>query len=54
MRRVVRTSVTLGNLGSVGATGTTAAVAEVRLSNPPGQSSLKWDPRACVAVDVGG
>ena len=54
VRRVVRTSVTLGNLGSVGATGTTAAVAEVRLSNPPGQSSLKWDPRACVAVDVGG
>jgi hypothetical protein len=54
VRRVVRTTVTLGNLGSVGATGTTPAVAEVRLSNPPGKSSLKWDPRACVAVDVGG
>ena len=54
VRRVIRTTVTLGNLGSVGATGTTAAIVEVRLSNPPGKSSLKWDPRACVAVAVGG
>ena len=54
VRRVIRTTVTLGNLGSVGQAGATAAVAEVRLSNPPGKSSLKWDPRACVAVDVGG
>jgi hypothetical protein len=54
VRRVIRTTVTLGNLGSVGQAGATAAVAEVRLSNPPGKSSLKWDPRMCVAVDVGG
>ena len=54
VRRVIRTTVTVGNLGSVGQAGATAAIAEVRLSNPPGKSSLKWDPRACVAVDVGG
>lgn len=54
VRRVIRTTATLGNLGSVGATGTTAAVVEVRLSNPPGKSSLEWDPGACVAVEVGG
>jgi hypothetical protein len=54
VRRVIRTTVTLGNLGSVGLAGATAVVAEVRLSNPPGKSSLKWDPRTCVAVDVGG
>jgi hypothetical protein len=54
VRRVIRTTVTPGNLGTDGAAGTTAAVAEVRLSNPPGKSSLKWDPRACFAMDVGG
>ena len=54
VRRVIRTTLTVGNLGSVGAKGTTAAVVEVRLSNPPGKSSLNGDPRACVAVDVGG
>ena len=54
VRRVIRTTVRLGNLGSVGATGTTAAILDVRLSNPPGKNSLKWDPRACIAVDVDG
>jgi hypothetical protein len=54
VRRVIRTTVQLGNLGSVGATGATAAAAEVRLSLVPGKSSLTWDTRACVPVDVAG
>ena len=54
VRRVIRSTVKLGSLGSVGVTGSTTAAAEVRLSNPPGNSSLTWDPKACVAVDVTG
>ena len=54
VRRVIRSTVKLGSLGSVGVTGSTTAAAEVRLSNPPGNSSLTWDPTACVAVDVTG
>src|SRR3954447_4329197 len=54
VRRTIRTIVTLGNRGSVGASGALAAVAEVRLSNPPGRSSLRWNARACVTVDVAG
>src|SRR3954454_11109902 len=53
-RRTVRSTVTLGNHAFVGVRGAAAVVAEVRLSNPPGRSSLRWDTRACVAVDVAG
>jgi hypothetical protein len=54
VRRVIRTTVELGNLTSVGVTGATAAAAEVRMSAVSGKSSLKWDTRACVPVDVAG
>jgi hypothetical protein len=54
VRRVIRTTVPLGYLGSVGATGGTAAAAEVRMSAVAGKSSLKWDTRVCVPVDVAG
>jgi hypothetical protein len=54
VRRVIKTTVQLGNLGSVGVTGGAAAAAEVRMSAVPGKSSLKWDTRACAPVDVAG
>jgi hypothetical protein len=54
VRRVIRTTVLLGNLGSIGVTGGTAAVAEVRMSAVAGKSSLKWDTRTCAPVEVAG
>jgi hypothetical protein len=51
---VIKTTVELGNLGSVGVTGATVAAAEVRMSAVSGKSSLTWDTRACVPVDVAG
>jgi hypothetical protein len=54
VRRVIKTTVELGNLGTVGVTGATVAAAEVRLSAVSGKSSLTWDTRACVPVDVAG
>ncbi len=54
VRRVIRTTVTLGSIGSVGVTGAAGAAAEVRMSPVIGKSSLKWDTRACVPVDVAG
>jgi hypothetical protein len=54
VRRVIRTTVQLGDLGSVGVTGAAGAAAEVRMSSVAGKSSLKWDTRACVPVDVAG
>jgi hypothetical protein len=54
VRRLIRTTVQLGNLGSVGVTGATAAAAEVRMSPVSGKSSLKWNPAACTSVDVAG
>jgi hypothetical protein len=54
VRRVIRTTVLLGNLGSIGVTGATAAVAEVRMSAVAGKSSLTWDTRTCAPVDVAG
>jgi hypothetical protein len=54
VRHVIKTTVQLGDLGSAGVTGAAAAAAEVRLSAVSGKSSLKWDTRACVPVDVAG
>jgi hypothetical protein len=54
VRRAIRTTVRAGELMTAGATGASGAVVEVRMSATAGKSSLKWDTRACTAVDVSG
>jgi hypothetical protein len=55
VRRTIRRTVRAGNLATVGTAGSPEALVDVRISGVSGtSSSLKWDTRSCVPVDVAG
>jgi hypothetical protein len=55
VRRTIRRTVRVGNLATIGVSGSPGALVDVRISSIAGtSSSLKWDSRSCVPVDVAG
>jgi len=52
VRRTIRRTVTVGNLATIGTSGSPGALVDVRVSAVAGTSSLKFDTRSCVPVDV--
>jgi hypothetical protein len=55
VRRTIRRTVTVGNLATIGSSGSPGALVDVRVSAVAGtSSSLKFDTRSCVPVDVTG
>lgn len=54
VRKTITSTVRIGNMASVGFEGAVGALAEVKISGSPENSSMQWDTRSCVPVDVAG